>query len=165
MVLGRQQQGCLFGTAVLTKWKDMRNKVNSTQWQQENILSALASSSMAFFPKICAISSSASWSSLDWKNGKCPVNKHNSITPADHMSIATHNSVVQNLGANTQQFRLVHSPVVWCTTFNKTSGALNPRVPARLARGVGLTLCTSCTLRMTACYVLSTRSALTGDHW
>ena len=83
------------------------------------------------------ISKSASTSSLDWNKGNFPVRKKRSIMPADHMSMAVENeavSVWMRIG-----FRRLHDGPPDCSLhFSSTSGARNPRVPARFAFECGL---------------------------
>src|SRR6266702_5899566 len=80
------------------------------------------------------ISKSASTSSLDWNKGNFPVRKKRSIMPADHMSMA-----VKHEGVSVDGFRRLHDGPPECSLhFNSTSGARNPRVPARFAFECGL---------------------------
>ncbi len=69
----------------------------------------------------------ASKSSLDAKNGNIPLKILKKITPQLQISMAKFLSFDK-------------LPLVWSVTLNKTSGALNPLVPARLARMAGLDL-------------------------
>lgn len=68
------------------------------------------------WPKMVAISIIASTSSVELKNGNLCARMVSSMTPTDHMSIL----------------------VVCAVHLRRTSGARNPRVPARFARRDGL---------------------------
>lgn len=91
-----------------------------------------ATTSIFFLPKMVAISMRASTSSEEAKKGKRQVRKLSRIPPTDQISSAT------NSNQHRTSTRRLDAQIVWSGHLSNTSGALNPLVPARFARTLGL---------------------------
>lgn len=76
----------------------------------------------------------ASTSSDELKNGNRLDRMVSNITPADHMSISIPVREERKKERNLQRLARVFLLFVCCVHLKRTSGARNPRVPARFAR-------------------------------
>jgi hypothetical protein len=102
-----------------------------------------ATLSIFCLPKTAAISMSASVSSFELKIGNFRVKMDNRMMPADQMSMAGGRKVVtRSVASQTTKMAVREGkkdrPTVWSGHLSSTSGARNPRVPARFALTLGL---------------------------